>query len=175
MLTSTPSSCHFWPFVLRSLLMGLPTLCIIPSPWPGLALPLEFLHFSKTRPPWYPISLVSQQPITFIIVIWLIVFFLLPYPSGRHHVSLVDFCILKSKMIPTTLLYLLNEWMNPQTCRSLNIFASLWHSLQFLHPCLYPKNITVPHTRHQHRIYHHLLIHSHFLDVRISCCPQHQC
>lgn len=61
------------------------------------------------------------------------------------------------------------------TIPSLLVLASLWHSLGFLHLCLYPKNITVPHTRHQHGTYHHLLIHSQFLDVRLACHPQCQC
>lgn len=87
----------------------------------------------------------------------------MPDPS-EVAMSFVSFCILT--------IHHIGEYIIPSL---LLVLASLWHSLGFLHLCLYPKNITVPHTRHQHGTYHHLLIHSQFLDVRVACHPQCQC
>lgn len=87
----------------------------------------------------------------------------MPDPS-EVAMSFVSFCILT--------IHHIGEYTIPSL---LLVLASLWHSLGFLHLCLYPKNITVPHTRHQHGTYHHLLIHSQFLDVRVACHPQCQC
>lgn len=93
--------------------------------------------------------------------------------SSEMAMSFVNFCILTPEMLS---IIQGEHTMGEHTMPSLLlVFATLWHFLGFLHLCLYPKNITVPHTRHQHRIYHHLLIHSRFLDVRIACHPQYQC